>query len=556
MMPLAIRLPAALALAYIIATMGAWIHYPHYITKPELAVEIWRQMGLAMPYYFKISTGIGVAFALLIIGLPKRKQEKYGKAKWGDYTTVKALNLRGKDGIYFGKWKTRFRSIPLFLEQSLSTLILAPPGTGKTTAIAIPTLLKSRNSFLTLDLKGELFEITGPTRSTFSRVVRFDPTSGKSAVFNVFSENNLPRDLLDYNGHILNTAQIIIPAKKDGDDYFTTAARDAFGFFAEWLIFTNGETSIPEIRSKILSEKDIKATIEGMINDAFDMTKTPAIMDHPDADRHIDRLRDSIKRNGNSVLIAAASDEQWAGVMGTLTSALQPFGDARIEQATSGRSDISGEEMKKERVSIYLVIPDKDISRLSPIITLIFETVGSQLISKMPEKGQIPITFMLDEFVRLGKLQRVKELPAISRGYRVNVVFIAQDVQQIIDRYGKEAAGIFASTCAYRVVFRQNELDTAKLLSETIGKATTTRESTNISTKGVFSTKSGGSVSDEGLELVTPQDVMNLSDRNMLILGQGQLMRPLNIKKNSWYEDKELVKLVETNKHLLPILMA
>ncbi len=547
-----IRFPAALILAYIVATMGAWIYYPNYITKPELVFEIWRQMGLNMPYYVKISTAAGLALALLIIGVPKRQKQKYGRAKWGGKDTVKKLGLTGKDGVFFGT----FKRIPLFLEQSLSTLILAPPGTGKTTCIAIPTLLKSRNSFLTLDLKGELFELTGPTRSTFSRVVKFDPTSGKSAVFNVFSENNLPPDLLDYNGHILNTAQIVIPSKKDGDDYFTTAARDAFGFFAEWLIFMNGETSIPEIRSKILSDRNIVETIESMIEQAQDPSGTPAIGNHPQAVDHIDTLRDSLVKNGNNVLIAAGSEEQWAGVMGSLTAALQPFGDARISQATSGRSDICGADLKKERTSIYLVIPDKDISRLSPIITLIFETIGSQLISKMPEKGQVPITLMLDEFVRLGKLNRIKELPAISRGYRVNVVFIAQDIQQIVDRYGKEAAGIFSSTCAYRIIFRQNDVDSAELISKTIGKKTDTRESYNTSTKGIFSNKSGESFSLEGIELVTPQDILNLPEDEMMILGQGQFMRPLKIKKLSWYADKGMTKEVQKNAHLLQILKA
>lgn len=547
-----LRLPAALFLAYIVATLGAWVHFPQYIMKPELAFEIWHQMGFNMPYYFKISSAAGVALALLIIGVPKRRKQKYGRAKWGDKDTVKKLGLMGKDGVFFGT----FKRIPLFLEQSLSTLILAPPGTGKTTCIAIPTLLKSRNSFLTLDLKGELFETTGPTRSAFSRVVKFDPTSGKSAVFNVFAENNLPPDLLDYNGHILNTAQIVIPSKKDGDDYFTTAARDAFGFFAEWLIFTNGHTSIPQVRSKILSDRNIIETIEGMIEQAQDDQANPAIMNHPQAIDHIDTLRSSLIKNGNNVLIAAGSEEQWAGVMGSLTAALQLFGDARIEQATDGRSDICGADLKKERTSIYLVIPDKDISRLSPLITLIFEIVGSQLISKMPEKGQIPITLMLDEFVRLGKLNRIKELPAISRGYRVNVVFIAQDIQQIVDRYGKEAAGIFSSTCAYRVIFRQNDVDSAKLISETIGKKTDIKESYNTNTKGIFSNKSGESFSDEGIELVTPQDILNLPEDEMMILGQGQFMRPLKIKKLSWFKDKPMKKLVAKHLHLLGILNA
>lgn len=542
------RLITAILAAYIIASAGVWYQQASQIIKPASLVRAWLALRLDAPASMWIAAYVAAFAAAFILVHPSLQRSKYGKAKWGTWRTARALKLNGKQGIFLGLLDGK----SLCLDESLSVLILAPPGTGKTSAIAIPTLLTSRNSFIISDLKGELFDLTAPTRSTFSRVWYFNPTSRSTARFNIFAANMMPKSILDYSGHVLNTAHIVIETPQKGEDYFTKAARDAFAFFAQWLIWKNGETSLPEIRSKILSSEDIAWTVEDMI---ADLSGEGALCSHNEWAEYGEGLTRKLMEDGRSTLVAAQSDEQWAGVMGTLSTALQPFSDPRIAAATSGLSDLNAADLKRECTSIYLVIPDKDLARLSPIVTLIFEALGSQLISEMPKPGQVPVTFLLDEFIRLGKLKQVKELPAISRGYRVNAVFIAQDFQQIADKYGREAVSIFNSTCAYKVIFRQNDLKTAKDISDTIGNFTTTKLSTSRSAKGVLKTERSTSEAEEGLALVSAQEILNLGKEESIVIGQGELMHPLKVVNGFWFANTVLQGLVSRNSSRKEVLL-
>lgn len=542
------RILMAAPAGYFVASAGVWYQQPNLVTRPEALYKAWTALGLHAPNSMWLAAYAAAFAVAFILVHPRLERSKYGKAKWGSWRTARELKLNGKQGIFLGLLDGK----PLRLDESLSVLILAPPGTGKTSAIAIPTLLTSRNSFIISDLKGELFDLTAPTRSTFSRVWYFNPTSKGTARFNIFAANMMPKSILDFSGHVLNAAHIIIETPQKGEDYFTKAARDAFAFFAQWLIWKNGQTSLPEIRSQILSSEDIAGTVEDMI---ADLDGEGELSSHNDWSEYGPGITQKLIEDGRSTLVAARSEEQWAGVMGTLSTSLQPFSDPRIAAATSGPSDLNAEDLKLECTSIYLVLPDKDLARLSPIVTLIFEALGSQLISEMPKPAQVPVTFLLDEFIRLGKLKQVKELPAISRGYRVNAVFIAQDFQQIADKYGREAVSIFNSTCAYKVIFRQNDLKTAKDISDTIGNFTTTKLSTNRSIKSIMKTDKSTSESEEGLALVSAQEILNLSKDKSIVIGQGELMHPLKVNNDFWFENKIFQGLMNKNEYRKSVLV-
>lgn len=148
------------------------------------------------------------------------------------------------------------------------------------------------------------------------------------------------------------------------------------------------------------------------------------------------------------------------------------------------------------------------------------------------------VTFIIDEFPRLGRMDTIIDLPALGRGYRVNAVFIAQDINQIKKRYSNEDIKILFSTCSYKVIFRQGEYDTAKTVSELIGKYTSEKRSTSHDTKTPLSNRSSESLSDEGLLLVSPQDILNLEKDKCLIIAQGFSRLPFKAGVAFWYKGR------------------
>tara|TARA_R110000868_G_scaffold138329_1_gene352293 strand:- start:15262 stop:16719 length:1458 start_codon:yes stop_codon:yes gene_type:complete len=474
-----------------------------------------------IPIHYFIGILIGIILFMLIIIRPNKGNE-YGSAKWGDKSTVKKLKLNGKNGIVLGLYKGQ----KLILDEPLSVLVLAPPGTGKTSAIAIPTALSSKHSLVIHDPKGEQYEITAKVRKKFSNIIYFNPTDKESDTFNVFDKKLLPADKLDWQGYVTNISHILIKEDKNGKNYFTKAARNAFSFFALWLLWKHGETSIPEVRDQLLISEDIADTIENMLSNLNE--------GNPSNDDENLMINGLIK-DAKATLVPAESDDQWNGVMGTLTDALQVFSDPRIAKATTGKSNIDANQLKKEITTIYLVVPDKDKDRISPIMAMLFETVATQLISEPPFKNQIPITFIMDEFIRLGYMKIIKDLPAISRSYKLNTIFIAQSYNQIAEIYGRDSIGTFNSNCAYKVIFQQNDPETAESIAKTIGTHTRDRKSHNASSKTIIQTQTSESTSKEARHLLTAQGILNINSDECIILGQGQLMHPIKAKCAFWF---------------------
>ena len=82
------------------------------------------------------------------------------------------------------------------------------------------------------------------------------------------------------------------------------------------------------------------------------------------------------------------------------------------------------------------------------------------------------------------------------------------------------------SNTAYKIILQQNNFDTAKRISEIIGFRTDTKVSKSSKSSQTFSmTKNNdqGSISSsqEGIYLVTPQDILNLNKNHCLIIVQG-----------------------------------
>ena len=101
-----------------------------------------------------------------------------------------------------------------------NTLLLAPTGSGKGFGVIIPTLLSYKGSMIVFDPKGENFNLTEGWRGTFSRIIRFSPTSQLTARFNpvmAIRDANLIADI------------IFAPPKAGSsgtEEYFNNSAKD------------------------------------------------------------------------------------------------------------------------------------------------------------------------------------------------------------------------------------------------------------------------------------------------------------------------------------------
>ncbi len=397
------------------------------------------------------------------------------------------MKLCAKKGVILGTKHNKY----IRYAEPLSTLVYAPPDSGKTSGIIIPSVLSSSNSVVVHDPKGEVYNLTAAHRNTFSKVIKFCPADESEVYWNPFDQDELPDDFGKIEVIVSRIAESIIKTPTTSNPMWSMQARSLFVFWSLYLIYKNKTTTFSEITKNVYQgqEKMLEALedIEKMIEQEI---KVP------------ERL--FVEAKG----LANIPPETFGGIMTNAQASLQIFLDAKIKENTS-KNSFSFKNLKKERTSIYIIIKEADQSRLKGLTSMFFEILTTSLLNELPQEDEIPVTLYLDEFVRLGKMPAVLNMPALGRGYNFNAVFICQSLAQIEKTYSKEDAAILQNTCAYFVIFSQNEISIAKTISESIGKSTRLKENKSFSSNKQGKSKSS-SESEEGHNLLLPQDLMNL----------------------------------------------
>lgn len=512
----------ALALVYDVATVAA-----AYLVLVGLAHFIGGFDGMAAPFWalkaFKADwptwwiasvCGCGVAGALVLGFNPFRGAGEYGSAKWAEEKDVKAMGLREDSGVIIGTLRGKY----LRYSSSLSAFVIAPPDSGKTVGIVIPTLLSCGDSIIALDWKDELRRKTAPRRAQFSRVFWFAPGADDSAGWNPFSASNLPNRWEDRVIVIDRIASLLYAVGPKDDPYFTGGGRRLFVMFAQYVLDRDKETSIPAIREFALGT--------------------------PDPQKHIAKIADTmgvpIKVKEDGYTFAAMADKQWSGVWDNFVDRLDVFSDPRVAACFS-RSDFSLPQLRSERLTVYVHARPDDVVRLTSCIAMFLESAALSLISRERAAGEQQVRFINEEFARLPPLPALVDLPALSRGYGVSSLYIFQAWSQAVDGYGEQKAKTLKNSCAFQVYFAQNENTVTEDISRSIGPRT--RKKLSFSTSETRLTRNT-SEGNEGVPLVLPQDVAGMKPGVILILRQNHIPTPIKAKDARWFLDRAMRDLV------------
>ena len=235
------------------------------------------------------------------------------------------------------------------------------------------------------------------------------------------------------------------------------------------------------------------------------------------------------------------SENERSGVLSTAMSFLGLYRDPVVAYNTSGSDFVVSDLMRDDfPVTLYIVIEPPDLERLRPLIRIIINMTLKRLASNMEfadgkqVKKDQRCLILTDEFPAFGNLQSMETALAFVAGYGVKILLIAQDVNQINKHYTENNSVL--SNCLISMFFTPSPSDknTPKLISEALGKKTI--EVKNISGKqGSISDKSE-SVSAMGRELMTPEEVRQLSMEESIIFFSGQ--RPIHGKKLRYYNEK------------------
>lgn len=247
----------------------------------EFSLSLWLPM---LPF---IITPVGLIVGALLSPY-KFQKNIHGSAKIAEMRDIMKMPLLGFDGFcqVVGKFKGRF----LMLKETLATLCCAPPGTGKTAGVVIPTIFNSdKLSIIVNDPKPELCYSTTGARARVGPVfvinwgAEDNPSEGiYYPSWNPLSPNAMPEVGPDRDMYVDSMCNILVEDPKGGaDPHWSKTGRAALTGFIHFVASKcdrarANDYFLGRIFEGKLDEKD-KEVLEGYYSEMRDPAVPKAI---------------------------------------------------------------------------------------------------------------------------------------------------------------------------------------------------------------------------------------------------------------------------------------
>lgn len=376
----------------------------------------------------------------------------YGSARWPTAADLQPF-LRGREAfdqprsILLGAFSDEGQTRPsgfVHWDGDGHLLTIAPTRSGKGKTTIIPNLLRYQGSCVVLDPKGELFEATSKWRSTLGPVYRIAPLDeGSGKPVHRFDPVSRVRRESDARA----IAQQMFPHDPKSPAFF---AEDAVGFVTAIIMFVRYKA--PPHRRTLATVCQM-ASLKGasLLKIAREMEAFPPSADGARSVLEKDPVR------GLKVL------------QDTLTSKLYEWKDADIQRSVSG-NDVSFESLKDRPATVYVEIPFDMMKTFSGWLRVVLKTALDAMLAN-PRVPDIPVLFILDEFLNIGPFPEYRDAIRTHAGAGVRLWFFLQDIYSIEEHYPGNSWRPFLN-CAVKQFFGINDDETAKMIGGYLGQKT------------------------------------------------------------------------------------
>ena len=490
----------------------------------------------------KKAHGVGVAALAVSFGLPvlifggmaiatfmPKRRALHGSARWANALELRKAGLLQADkpddkypSVVVGKYGKDF----LFFRGQQFMFLAAPTRSGKGVGIVIPNLLHYRDSVVCLDIKGENFEMTAGFRAQCGQEVhRFAPDDEN---FQTACWNPLGYVREDHNyrtSDLMGITNILYPPS---DDVWGATAESLFLGLSLYCMDTDKEKP-----SFNVSHIKRLAVMLDFLKDE------DTFMKYVDARKGFEPLSEDCIFHLRK--FAQTSDKMRVSILISFDSPLAIFSDPITGRATD-KNTFDLREVRRKRMSIYLVIKPSSIDRFGKFLNLFFTQLIQLNIQVLPQDDptlKVQCLLMLDEFPAMGRVAIIEKASAYMAGYNMRLLLIFQSKSQVEDKklYDKTGAQTMLTNMALQICYAPRDEQDAKDYSEMIGYNTEKGLSQSRQVGGLLGGKSGGSdsVSDQRRAVLLPQEVKEIGmDKEIISL---ENVKPALVNKIFWYKE-------------------
>ena len=480
--------------------------------------------------YYNANTLRAVIYGSLIYGMAvlmyvtSRRNLMHGK----EYGTAKFADIRMVNKALADKDECKNRILSNNVRMSIDTsvtglnnnmLVIGGSGAGKTFFIVKPNIMQMmlNNSFIATDPKGEIARATANMlkKNGYNVKVLNLIDMAKSDGYNPFRYIREENDVVKLVTNIISNTT---PKETAPSDPFWEKSESMFLqalFYYVWLEMPPNRKNFQSVL-ELLSEAEVdaKGNDSKLTKKMKQLAKTSKLkQNHPAYKQYMKVIRgagDTVR----SIIISANS--RLALLENPQILRILSKDDLHLEELGIG---VNGD--KHTRTALFCIIPDSDKSYnfiVGMLYTQLFQELYFQADFRNGGKLPIQVTLMMDEFSNVALPDDFCSLLSTMRSRRISSIIIIQNLAQIKALF-KDTWETITGNCDTLVYLGGNEKSTHQYISEMLGKSTIDKRSTG-ETRGVH-----GSASRNydvlGRELMTPDEVRNMSNKKCLIFIKG-----------------------------------
>jgi len=461
----------------------------------------------------------------------------HGSASWGttkDMQSKNHISDNSQNDIAIGR-DPATKEIFRFMGH---LIVCAPTGSGKGIGSVVPNLLNYKGSSIVVDLKGENYAITHRQRKELGqKIICIDPFDVSGSGGNPYNPlNRIDITNPDCVGISLEIAKsMVVSDKNTTDNHWNESAEN---LLQGLILFVK----LLEPEKQTLAE--VRRLLTLPMNNKGGELLPP---DHPDVSfLDIESIMQSLKNEAFGIIaragnnISSKPEKEKGSILSTAQRHTAFLDDPRIANAL-GVSDNYLEEIKKEKCTVYIILPPNKLEQNARFVRLIVDGALSAVTSSsfLPDYR---VAFFLDEFAQLGYMNKIESGVSLLRGYGAIFIIYLQDLSQLKGVYNKWQS-FLANAC--KVFYGTSDFDTAKYISDSLGKRTLEYQTVGESKSSGMHSSESESQQFTGRSLLEPDEVMRMGAERPIVLISGE--KPYQLIRLNYLVDQEYQNKFDDN---------
>lgn len=441
------------------------------------------------------------ASGLLIEGTKLGKPDAFGrKHGWPDETKHPDRLVLGR--FYDAQGHTMWYVAP-HITRLNQTLVVAPPGSGKTFSFAVPwslALPTAGHSAFVVDVKGNLYAKVKDRMAPGQVAYCFDPTDpARSLHWNPFDEI----DRKDYDSHafyqsVNDLAEAVHGKVSEGVySYFETLDQRAIKAGVLLLCLSHEHPTLRDLYDLFDSEATLKTALDFL---------EQRVEKEPGLERHAREVRRDLD------FLFSSKRKDFSESVAGIRNKLEVLGSPAVAAVTDKSEGFTLKDLN-ERPGLFICAAPLSLGRTgSTLAAVVLRMVARMMVNRFAAQNPRKLFLILDEFSKLQMDHgQVEQFISTSREAGcVSVVFL-QDVTQV----SPEARGALLANCKDRFILRGAGPETAKWGVDVLGERVRYQVSTGQSDNraGLFgihqSAGSSVSVTEQSVPVIKPREIMS-----------------------------------------------